>query len=68
MKANKLETTDDITINSSSSPLGVGGEAGGFSSSPSGVGGDIGGFSDLVKILGTSIRINYLSTKQIGQE
>ncbi len=58
MKENEMEITDDITINYSSSPLGVGGEAGGFFSSPSGIGGGIGGFSDLVKILGTSTKTN----------
>jgi DNA ligase-1 len=57
-----MEGNDHNTIESSSTPLGVGGEVSESSSSPSGAGGEggggIGGFSNLVKILGTSTKTN----------
>ncbi len=62
MKQNRMEGNDHNTIESSSTPLGVGGEVAESSSSPSGAGGEggggIGGFSNLVKILGTSTKTN----------
>ncbi len=62
MKQNRMEGNDHNTIETSSTPLGVGGEVAESSSSPLGAGGKggggIGGFSNLVKILGTSTKTN----------
>ncbi len=62
MKQNRMEGNDHNTIESSFTPLGVGGEVAESSSSPLGAGGKggggIGGFSNLVKILGTSTKTN----------